>query len=110
MNAMIEKMTVIDEIAESGGHLLLRFALLEIDGKEVISKKWHRTAIEPGGSVDAQIAAVNADITRRPELMAAPVGAGCIAKIKKQCAAVHTPKVVKAFREKLIKDRTLVGV
>ena len=97
---MIEKKTVIDqtEITRSGC-IQIRFGLLLIeDGKE-IDCKWHRTIVEPGGNVDAQIAAVNAHL----QLMGkAAVDAAEVGLVRSVAGLVHTPEVVQKFKaEKL---------
>jgi hypothetical protein len=85
---MIEKRTILDQIEITrGGILQIRFGLLLVeDGKE-IDCKWHRTSVEPGGSVDAQIAAVNEDLTARGNK---PVDQAAVAKLKAIIAAAHS--------------------
>jgi len=60
---MIEKKTVVDQIEITrSGHMQIRFGkLLVEDGKE-IACQWHRTVIEPGADVDAQIEFVNSHL------------------------------------------------
>lgn len=100
---MIEKRTIIDqiEIARSG-HIQIRFGLLLVEDGTEISCQWHRTSIEPGGDVDATIAAVNADITTRGTLKAQPVSGDKVPLIKAVCGLVHTPEVVKAHRAAMV--------
>ncbi len=96
---MIEKQTVIDQIEITRENFVqIRFGLLLVeDGKE-INCQWHRTAIEPGGDVDAMIAAVNADITTRDTLRAAPITTDRVAQVKVITALIHTPDVVQKHR------------
>lgn len=57
---MAERKTVIDQIEITrGGAVQLRLGLLLIDGDKEVDCKWHRTVVPAGGSVAAQIAAVN---------------------------------------------------
>jgi hypothetical protein len=72
---MITKRTLVDQIELTrSGRVQVRFQLLiEEDGQPMGDPKLHRTAIDPGGDVEATLAAVNADITARPELRAAPI-------------------------------------
>ena len=60
---MIEKRTALDQIEISrAGQIGLRFALLIVDGGAIIHRQWHRTAIPFGGEVEAQFAAVDANL------------------------------------------------
>lgn len=90
---MIEKKTIVDQIEVTrNGTLQIRFGLLLLeDGKE-IDCKWHRTSIEPGGDVDAQVAAVNKAL---PQLGYPAISAG-IERIR-IAAEVHTADVIAAF-------------
>lgn len=94
---MIEKRTIVDqvEVAKSG-HLHIRFAVQLVEDGKVIEEKWHRTSVEPGGDVDAQIAAVNANL----EMMgkARVVDLPGLARARAVALAAHTPEVVAAFR------------
>lgn len=92
---MIEKRTVVDqiEIARSG-YVQIRFGLLLVDDGNEINCKWHRTAIEPGGNVDAQIAVVNSHLAAMGK---SPVGQADIDRIKSFAKVAHTPDVVAAF-------------
>lgn len=98
---MIEKKTVVDQIEITrNGTVQIRLGLLLIEDGREIGCSWHRTAIQPGGDVDAQIAAVNADITTRPTLRAQPINPDDIPRIKQFCDLAHTPEVVSAFRSR----------
>lgn len=62
---MIEKTTTVDQITLSRWNAVqIRFGLLLIENGNAIERKWHRTMIIPGDSVDAQVAAVNIDLAR----------------------------------------------
>ena len=73
---MIEKRTVIDQIEVTrDGTVQIRFALLLVKDGTEIDCKWHRTAIELGGDVDAQLAVVNehlAAMGKAPTVSAEP--------------------------------------
>lgn len=98
---MIEQKTIVDQIEiRRDGTIGVRFAILTLkDGAEIASS-WHRTSIAPGDDVDAQIAAVNADITTRQTIMAEPVDETNIPLLKEVAALVHTPDVVSAYQQK----------
>ena len=73
-----------------------------IEEGSVLAKRWHKTIIEPGVDVDGQIAAVNADITMRPELRAAPIDPRHLPMLKDPIArAMHTPELVRSYRDRL---------
>ena len=77
---MITKQTVVDQIEITrNGALQIRIALELVEDGAVLSNKWHRTAVEPGGDVGAQIAAVNEHLAQMGKQ---PVNAADIAKIK----------------------------
>lgn len=99
---MIEKKTVIDQIEITrSGAVNIRFALLIIDNGVEVASRWHRTAVAPDGDVDAQIIAVNADITARPGLRAAALApdettAGLkVAALKSICSVLRPADVGK---------------
>jgi hypothetical protein len=89
------------------GHIQVRFALELADSGKVIDRTWHRTTVEPGGDVDAQIAAVNAHLNAgvrvRPDVIRVfPVlPAGEIRPIKDHAAVAWKRELVEAHREKV---------
>jgi len=94
---MIEKKTIVDQIEVArSGFIQIRFGLLLIDDGQEIDCKWHRTSIEPGGDVDAQIAAVNAHLAQMGK---AAVDTDRIEGIKKIAATVHTSELVDQYRK-----------
>lgn len=96
---MIEKRTVVDQIEVTRSqYVQLRIGLLIVDDGVEVDCKWHRTAIEPGGDVDRQMAVVNAHLKGMGKV---PVGAEDIARVRQVVAAVHTPEAVAAFRASL---------
>lgn len=98
---MTVKKTVIEAIEpHENGIVHIKFGILEMDEDgNVVSRRIHRSAVEPGGNVDAQIAAVNADITTRETLMAQPVEVGRVSEIKAVCSLAHTPEKIRAYRD-----------
>ena len=98
---MLEKKTIIDQIEITrNGTLQIRFGkqILE-DGKE-ISCQWHRTSLEPGEDLDAQLAAVNAHLAQMNE---APCNdTSRLTMLQTIVRMVHTPAIVAAFVAKRI--------
>lgn len=94
---MIEKKTVVNQIeVTENGHIQIRFAVQLVEDGRVLDSKWHRTTVEPGGDVDAQIAAVNLHLLAMGK---APVedSAG-VKRIKDIATVAHTPKIVADFK------------
>lgn len=92
----IERKTIIDQIEIGRLRVIgVRFALLLIEDGIETDCKWHRTAIEPGGDVEATIAAVNANLAdmKRPA-----VETDRITELKAIAGLVHTPDAIAAFR------------
>lgn len=90
---MIEKKTVIDRIeVDRAGVVGIRFGLLLVENGVEIDCKWHRTAIEPGGSVDAQIAAVDAHLQSMGKATVEKSG-GSVDRLKSIVTVVHTDEV-----------------
>lgn len=57
---MLTRKTVVDEITiRRDGSTQIRLGLLILDGDKEIATEWHRTTVEPGGDVDAQLAIVD---------------------------------------------------
>lgn len=83
----ITKQTVVDQIEVTrNGTIQVRIALELVENGVVLNHRWHRTLIEFGGDVDAQMAAVNAHITSEP-MNENPVSAQDILRIKNIAAA-----------------------
>ena len=107
---MIEQQTILDQIeVRRDGTIGIRLALRVLKDGVEISSSWHRTSIMPGQDSDGQMAAVNTDITTRPTLMAMPVGADDIAKIKSICDLIYTPEVVAQFQTAQLAAAKLVA-
>lgn len=95
----IEERTIIDQIEITrSGSIQIRFGLLLVKDGVEIGCRWHRIAVEPGGDIDAAIAAVNADITTRPGLAGPAVETDRLPEVKEIARLVHTPERVKAHR------------
>lgn len=93
---MIEQKTIIDQIEIArNGYLQIRFGLLLIENGNELDCKWHRTAIEPGGDVDAQMAVVN---THLQTMGKAQIDLVRIAELKTIAAVIHTPERIAEFR------------
>lgn len=59
----IKKLTILDQIEVTrSGDIGVRFAKQIVDGTEVIATEWHRTLVERGGDVSAQLAAVSSHL------------------------------------------------
>ena len=77
---MILKQTVVDQIEVTHTNSLqIKIGLWLVEDGKIISQKWHRTMVEQGGDVDAQMQAVNNHLVQMGEQ---PVGTTDIAKIK----------------------------
>ena len=62
---MLTKTASIDQIEIArNGTVSVRIALEIADNGAVVSRQWHRTAIESGEDVAAQMASVNAHLTQ----------------------------------------------
>lgn len=66
---MLSRRTVIDqiEIRPQEGTVQLRLAKQILDGDQVISQQWHRTAFDASADVDGQLAVVNAHLEKMGE-------------------------------------------
>lgn len=93
---MIEKRTTVQQIEiTAGGFIQVRFALDLVEDGKVIQRQWHRTAIEPGGDVDAQIVAVNANLAQMGK-NAVPVPD--VTRVKQHASVAWSPEIVSAYR------------
>ena len=95
--ALVRK-TVLDEITikAASGVLLFRFDKQIVDDAtgEVVSSQFHRTSLEPGVSLDQQMAAVNAHLLS----MGVPAVEGKeLEVIQPMIALVQTPEKIQAF-------------
>ena len=73
---MITKRTVLSQIeVTEGGHLQIRFAKQIVEDGKVLMSEYHRTSVECGGDVAAQMGAVNTHLAAM----------GCAAVATKDC-------------------------
>ena len=87
------KQLIIDQIeVTSNGTVQVRMHKLSSDG-DLLGN--HRTAIEPGGDIDAQIAAVNAHMATENF---APIPDADVARLKAICNTAWTAEVVAAYQ------------
>jgi hypothetical protein len=109
---MIERRTKLDQIEITGsGSIQLRIGLLIVEGVQELDCKWHRSICHPGCDIDAQIAAVDVDVTTRGY---PPVPKSDISRIKKYARITWVPAVVDKFRrqgslEERMKARSRTG-
>lgn len=107
---MIEQQTILDQIeVRRDGTIGIRLALRVLKDGVEISSSWHRTSIMPGQDSEEQMAVVNTDITTRPTLMAAPLEAADIAKIKSVADLIQTPELVAQFQKTQLAAAKLVA-
>ena len=84
---MIEKETIIDQIEITrNGAIQIRFGLLLVEDGVELDCKWHRTVIEPGTEVEAQIAAVDQHLLSMGK---AAVSSERLQQLKSIVALVH---------------------
>lgn len=94
---MIEKRTVIDQIeATRSGILFLKLQKQIVEDGRVLGSEPHRTPIEPGVSLDAQMRAVNAHLLQMGYAAVEPAE---VERARRLVDAEHTPGVVAAYRE-----------
>lgn len=87
------------------GVVLIRFERRTIDEHGNVTRQYHRTSIEPGTPLDAQMEPVNAHLV---QLGFEVPDAATMGNMRKVVEAVHTPAVIakfKAEREKQERDR-----
>lgn len=95
---MIEKRTIVDQIEITRDKTIqIRFGLLLLEDGIELSCQWHRTAIEPGISVDTQIAAVNNHLQQMGKSTVPPTE---LDNLKQIVPVVHTPAVIAAHKQR----------
>lgn len=104
---MLEKKTIIDQIEITrDGTIQIRMGLLVLDDGVELSCHWHRTAVEPGGTIDTQLNAVDAHLQSGIRGTVFPiVDKTKVPLIKSVMDLVHTPEVVTAHRQKVQKAK-----
>jgi hypothetical protein len=94
----MQKQTVVDQIEVTrDGTVQVRMAKEIVDGENVLSREWHRTALPPGSDIDLQFAAVNEHLTGG-DLNWAAVSDADISKVRDVTEAVWTAEVVAAYQ------------
>ena len=90
---MIEKRTVVDqrEVMQSG-IIQIRFRKEIVEDGKVLSYQYHRTTLQPGDDLDAQMRVVNAHLER---MDCKPVED--YESVRRIVAAEHTAEVKAAF-------------
>lgn len=106
---MIEKKTIIDQIEITrGGTIQIRFAKCFVEDGKIIGYEWHRTTVDPGVDVDAQLAVVDIHL---PQIGAAPItdepalSAITKSQLKQVMAQIHTPELVAKYKADLVARR-----
>ena len=98
---MIRK-TIVDQIEiPENDTIQIRFGKIVVDddGEEIVT--WHRTTIPPGVDADEQIAAVTAHLAT-PEMGGYPApSAADVGRLKGIVNTIHTPDVIKAYKERV---------
>jgi hypothetical protein len=93
---MLTKKTILDQIEITrNGTIQLRFAKLVLENEEEISSRWHRTVINPGTSVEEQLAHVNDHLMQMGE---EPVTFADVNKIQAVVDIVHVPEFVAKYQ------------
>ena len=97
--AEITQQTVLDKIEiNSDGSIGIRLTLLVNNGDTQISKAYHRTMINPGDDIDAQMQAVNDNLAAMGDQ---PVSSDDIQQIKDHSGVKWTPAVLTAYQAKV---------
>lgn len=87
--------SIIESVVVAGnGTLQVRIALQKIEAGEIVETKWHRTAIEPGGDVDAQMAVVNQHLSKMGQAEVADMK-----HLKNVAKTEHTAARIASHRE-----------
>ncbi len=93
----MEKKSVFDQVEITRSAIIqFRIALMVVDGDEEITSQWHRTALEPGQSLDEQMALVNADLAMKGY---PPISPEAIEAVRGYVDITHTPAVIAAFEQ-----------
>lgn len=66
--------TIVDQVeVEPSGRVGIRLRKQTLSGDKVVSERFHRTAVDPDGDIDAQMAEVNSHLTQTGAVKYAPV-------------------------------------
>lgn len=97
--------TEVDAIdVERNGVLLVRLALLIMDGDVIRSKNNHRMSIAPGENLGERIAMENANLAKMGE---APLPTSEVARIQRIMNLEHTSQAIAAYQELLARQQAL---
>lgn len=93
---MLEKKTILSQIeCTSTGVIGIRLKKVIMDGDLEISSEYHRTTLAPGGSLDAQIAAVNDNLKNAYGYPA--IAVATVERIRRIVAVEHTADVISEY-------------
>lgn len=93
------KKTIVDQIEiTKDGHIQIRMRKQIVDGNAVFDLGFHRTSIECGGNVEAQMNAVNAHLAN---MGLGPVHDDEIDQIKSHAALAFTPEKIAAHKKRI---------
>lgn len=96
---MLLQKTILNQIEiTQNGTIQVRFALVVENNGVTVASKFHRTAIIPGGDIQAQIDSVNQHLAQMGEM---PVDAASVDRIMAFSTVAWTPEVVAAYRQSL---------
>lgn len=90
------KKTVFSQLEVlSTGVIQVRLEKQTFDGEKMVVRDYHRTSLEPGDDLDAQMAAVNAHLA---QMGYPPVDPDSFDRVRAIVAVEHKPARVAAFR------------
>lgn len=92
---MIEKRTIVDQREITANSIIqIRFRKEIVEDGKVLSFQYHRTTLQPGDDLDAQMAVVNAHLER---MDCKPVED--YESVKRIVVAEHTKEVIQKFKD-----------
>lgn len=108
MAETLTQRTIVDqlEITRTGTVQIRLAIIVEADGVE-LSCAYHRTSIEPGGDVDAQIAAVNSHLQ---SMKLGPIEPDGLSYLKPIVEAAQTKEKIQEFQDARAKIALAVPV
>jgi hypothetical protein len=99
----MEKRVVFSQVeCTAVGVIQIRLDKQVVDGDQVIAHEYHRTSLQPGEDLDAQMGAVTAHLAA----MAFPAPAvDDLERIRRIVQVEHTPTRIAAFQDAVVKAR-----
>lgn len=98
----LTKVTIVDQVeVPRSGFVQVRMRKQILDDGQVVAEEYHRTAIAPDASPDAQLADVNEHLE---SMGAAPVSSSDWDRVRTIAAAVHTDEVKAAYAKQMAAD------